>query len=165
MTDTDGHRHRSTLPSGKMRPETRAILVELANKLLNPPFRELVAKTTNPFISTVRDCASPQAAFFDGKLLLVGEALTLLRPHIGMAFNYSAMNCLLLRKVLEGEMTISQWEHDVQQHTKTTKLYSIAFGSFYQYGVLSPAFIRDVVKWIFALVMQRVANIWRIRTT
>ena len=161
LTDVDGHLHHSTLPHGKMRPERWQKFTAHANEVLNPPFRELVSKTKNPFISTVRDCEASQAAFFDGKVLLVGEALTLLRPHTGMNFNHSAVSCLLLQKVLKGEISIAQWQLEVLEYRQTTRLLATAVGSYFQFGALSPSFMLGVVKWIMALIWQRLVRIWR----
>jgi hydroxymethylglutaryl-CoA reductase len=41
---------------------------------------------------------------FDGKLLLVGDALAQFRPHVGSSTNQAALDALLLEKVLKGEM-------------------------------------------------------------
>lgn len=91
MTDVDGHRHRNALPIGKMRLEPWAKQNMHAGEVLTPPFLELVNKTTEPFMSTVNDSAATKATFFDAKVVLVGEALTLLRPHTGMSFNHAAV--------------------------------------------------------------------------
>lgn len=74
-------------------------MVSRASEVLSPPFLELVRKTANPFISTVRDLAAPRASFYDGKLILVGEALTVYRPHTGISFN---PNCPRLLAVSQG---------------------------------------------------------------
>ena len=74
MTDIGDHLHRSTLPVGKMRPEVWSRQKAYAARVLTPPFLELVNKTTQHFISTVNDCAAPQASWFDGRILVVGEA-------------------------------------------------------------------------------------------
>lgn len=112
MTDVNGYTHRNTLPAGKMQPEAWQKHKNHASQVLNPPFLDLVNKTAEPFISTVIDCASTKASFFDGELLLVSEALTLLRPHTGMSFNHAALNCLLLQRALKGEMSMVQWEKE-----------------------------------------------------
>ena len=160
FTDIDGHTHRNTLPSGKMRPEVWAKHKAHASQVLTPSFLELVNKTAEPFISTVRDCASPRASFYEGRLLLVGEALTLLRPHTGMSFNHAAVNCLLLQKVMQGEMTVAEWEKEVLKYAEKTKLLSIAVGSYYQSGTLSLTFILSVVKYIFALVKYQLIRLF-----
>lgn len=161
MTDIDGRKHQNTLPIGKIRPENWKKQKKHANQVLNPPFLELVNKTTEPFISSVHDCASTKASFFDGRLLLVGEALTLLRPHTGMSFNHAAVNCLLLKKVMDGEMSFAQWEQEVLRYAEKTRLLSICVGCYYQFGLVSPTFLGSVMKYLFALLRQILDKAWR----
>ena len=160
FTDIGGHAHRNTLPGWKMRPEVWAKHNARAAQVLTRSFLELVNKTSQPFISVVRDCASPQAPFCDGRLLLVGEALTLLRPHTGMSFNHAAVSCLLLQKVFQGDLPVAEWEKEVLKYAEKTKLLTIAVGSYYQFGISSPAFVLSVFNYIFALVRQQLARLF-----
>ena len=162
MTDIDGHRHRNTLPVGKMRPNIWAKLkAQAAAEVLEPSFLELINKTTEPFISTVRDCACPQASFFDGRLLLVGEALTLMRPHTGMSFSHAAVNCLLLQKVFQGEISMANWEREVLRYAEKTKIQSMVLGNYFQFGFMSPTFLFSLISWIFVLVRQQLIKVIR----
>ncbi|MCJ1349881.1 hypothetical protein MMC31_008124, partial [Peltigera leucophlebia] len=135
LTDSQGKRHHHTLPAGKMQPEiwarqqTRAV-----NQKLPLPFLELVQKIKQPFITAVSDTSASQASFLGGKLLLVGDALTLFRPHVGLGTNQGALHALLLRKYLVGEISLAEWETRVLEYANVTLLRSIAFGAFFQYG-------------------------------
>ena len=162
MTDTDGHLHANTLPIGKMCPDTWEKLKSHASNVLNTPFLELVNKTSTPFVSTVRDCAAPRATFYDNRLILVGEALTLYRPHTGVSVNQSALDCLQLRKTLQGEMTIQQWEEGVLWTQKTTRLMAIVYGEYFQSGILSLRFIFSVLWFALAMVLSRLALLRRL---
>ena len=159
MTDIDGYTHRNTLPIGKMRPEIWTKHKAYGAGVLTPPFLELVNKTTQPFISTVNDCVATQASFFDGKLLVVGEALTLLRPHTGMSFNHAAVSCLLLEKVLKGDINIKQWEEQVLQYREKAMLLSITAGCYFQFGILSPKLWASVFRFVFALIQQQIYKV------
>ncbi|KAF7513475.1 hypothetical protein GJ744_008769 [Endocarpon pusillum] len=75
MTDCDNHQHRNTLPVGKMHPEVWNKQKAYAANVMNEPFLELINKTNKAFVSTVGDTIPERASFFDGKLLLVSEAL------------------------------------------------------------------------------------------
>ena len=154
MTDSDGHLHRSTLPIGKMRPEVWSRQRLYAAQVLNPSFLELVNKTSQPFISTVNDCVAPGASFFNGRVLLVGEALTLLRPHTGSSFNHAAFSCLLLEKVLKREIDITEWERELLRFREKTMLMTMALGFNLQFGLLSRSFLVTLVWLIFALLIQ-----------
>ena len=145
MTDFNGYTHRNTLPAGNTKPETWQKQKNHASRVLNPPFLELVNKTVEPFISTVNDCASTKASFIDGKLLLVGEALTLLRPHTGMSFNQAAVNCLRLQRALKGEMSMVQWGREVLQYAEKTRLLSVCVETYFQLRLLSSTFVLSMI--------------------
>ena len=159
MTDNDGHRYRNTLPPGKMRQEIWQKQKSYAQSVLARPFAELVGKTTQPFISSVSDSIAPRASFFDGKLLLVGEALALFRPHIALSANQAAVDCLLLKKALEGEITMKEWERRVLNYGARTRLLSILTGNWTQFGV-SMRFVVSAMDYGMLLLRQKVENLW-----
>ena len=158
MTDSNGHHHRNTLPPGKMRPEIWDKQKSYAQSVLARPFAELVEKTTQPFIASISDIIAPRASFFDGKLILVGEALALFRPHVALSANQAALNCLLLKKVLQGEITMKEWERRVLQYGARTRLLSILTGSWTQFGGMR--LVVSAVEYGLLLVRQRVENLW-----
>ena len=159
MTDKDGYRHRTTLPIGKMRDEVWAKQKDFATEVLPAPFAELVNKTTQPFVSTVADIPLPSGAtFFDGKLLLVGDALQAFRPHVASSTNQAALHALLLEKVLKDELSLEEWERQALQYAHVTRLRSIVWGSYYQFGLW--AFIVSAAHFAQALVSQRVSKLW-----
>lgn len=159
LTDIEGHKHRNTLPMGKMRPEIWEKQITYATECMTPCFLELVSKTSMPFVPTIRDCSSTRASFFDGRLLFVGEALTLVRPHTGMSFNHSAVNCMTLRKVLQGHLTVREWEREVLQWAEWNSGLAVAVGSYYQCHVSRPTFLLSVIRFILALLRQRLMKI------
>ncbi|KIN02677.1 hypothetical protein OIDMADRAFT_119509 [Oidiodendron maius Zn] len=79
LTSKTGHIHRNYVPVWQIRPSSWELQVEKASTSLIPPMLELVKKTINPAISVVHDFACPWATFFDGKVVLVGDALALFR--------------------------------------------------------------------------------------
>lgn len=126
---------------------------------MTPCFFGLVNKTTLPFVSTVRDRSSTRASFLDGNVLFVGEALTLMRPHTGMSFNHSAVNCMTLKQVLQGETTLQDWESEILQWAEWSSLLATAVGSYYVHHVWSPSFILGPIRLIFALLRNRLVNL------
>lgn len=124
MTDSSGHTHHNTLPFGKMDPRVWADQMAHGRTKVTPAFLELVEATDRPFISLVRESYAPKAAFYDGRLLLVGEAVCLHRPNSGMNMNQAAIHCLLLRQVLEGTVTLTQWESTVMDTGQRLRLLS-----------------------------------------
>ena len=110
MTDCQSNYHRFFLPPGRMREQVWKRQKRLAQKLLDPHSAELIHKTEQPFIQAVTKAQSPRASFLDGKLLLVGDALAILRPLSGQGTNQAARSAFLLRRVIEGRMSIQEWE-------------------------------------------------------
>lgn len=136
MTDNQGQRHRITLPSGKMRPEIWARQKALAKNILPAAFADLIAKASQPFIQTITDVISPRASFFDGKLVLVGDALAGFRPHIASSAAQAAFNAQLLAKVVD-ELTMEEWEKKVMEFAQRTSQQGIAMGNKNQFQQLS----------------------------
>ena len=134
LTDVSNYYHRNAVAAGKLRDEVWQKQKSHGISSLPAPFADLVSKINQPFVQTISDTFSPQASFFDGRLLLVGDALTLFRPHAALSTDQAAMNCLALEKVMKGEMSINEWERKVLGYGYTTWLASRAMGSFYQFG-------------------------------
>ena len=133
-----------------MRPEIWAKQQAIATACLAAPYAELVNKTTKPFISAVQDCIATQASFCNGKVLLVGDALTLFRPHMALSCNQCAVDCLALEKVMRGEMSVQQWERKVLQYGYRSQLLNIAFGNWFLVGKLE--FLASVFRYLFSLL-------------
>jgi hypothetical protein len=61
MTDTDGVKHRFSLPTGgKMRLEVWERQKDHARRNLPPQFAETVTKTTMPFVQAITDLPPPE---------------------------------------------------------------------------------------------------------
>ncbi|SLM39675.1 Monooxygenase, FAD-binding [Lasallia pustulata] len=154
LTDSDGHRHRITLPMGKMRPDIWAAQKDFATQTLPPPFAELVHKTSLPFVQAITDVASPNAAFFDGKLLLVGDSLTAFRPHVAASTGQAALHAQLLDRMLRGEIGVVEWEREALRFSRLMRLRSMLWGNTMQYGYLAGAvsyfwYAREVAaQWV-----------------
>lgn len=159
MADINGHTHRNMLPVGKMSPEIWSTQLAYARLLLPPPFIELIEKTKQPFISVVNDHVSPRASFFDGKLLLVGDALSQFRPHAALSTNQAALHALSLVKVMKREMSVKRWEDDVLRYAKATTQFSTAIGDFGQSGM--GAFLTSVVRYLVCILGQKISGLRR----
>ncbi|CAD6588607.1 MAG: hypothetical protein ASARMPREDX12_003384 [Alectoria sarmentosa] len=158
LTDVDGHKHQHSLPTGKMRDEVWSTQKALAAKLLPPPFLELINKIQQPFVTVISDTTASKASFFNGKLLLVGDALTLFRPHNALSSNQAAFDCLQLQRVLQGDITISEWEVRVLQYAQLNRLRAISWGAYFQVGWL--AYFTSEIYFRSELVRQWLKNRW-----
>lgn len=90
FTDVSGKRHLTTIPRGTMQPSVWNKRRE-EDVALSAPFAELLQKTSDPFVSAVRESVGPKSVFYDGNLRLVGDAFALFRHHVGASTNQAAM--------------------------------------------------------------------------
>jgi 2-polyprenyl-6-methoxyphenol hydroxylase-like FAD-dependent oxidoreductase len=75
MTDAEGVRHKYTLPVGHMRRELAERMIEDARREgMAPQILECIEKTEAPFAQVVTDNIVGRNEYFEGKLLLVGDA-------------------------------------------------------------------------------------------
>ena len=129
LTDTDGHRHRTTLPKGKMKPEIWQAQVQHARRMMKADLVELVEKIESPFVSIISSISSPRAAYFDNRLFLIGDALTQLQPNTGQGTNLAAMDAMLLSDMIAGKLTPQEWEEQVLELSERERFRAIAFAS------------------------------------
>ncbi|KAK0672353.1 hypothetical protein QBC41DRAFT_217333 [Cercophora samala] len=128
LTDSNGHTHTNTVPSGLVRSEVWQAHLAHMLPLIPGPFAELFAKTDRPFVTMVNDALCSKATFLDGRVLLVGDALATFRPHFALATEQAARHCLGLGKVWRGEMALQQWEKEAVDHATEVWLRSRVMG-------------------------------------
>ncbi|KAI1079986.1 FAD binding domain protein [Whalleya microplaca] len=122
FTDTTGQHHHNTVPRGLVREEVWERCRGDLLPRISPPFQELLQKTSSPFVTKIRDAICTTASFYDGKVVLVGDAFTTLRPHSGAATEQAAFHSNTLEKVYDGEMTLETWNTVVRQFAQRTIL-------------------------------------------
>ena len=81
MTDADGHRHRYIVPAGKVKRGIWKALQVRGAQTLSKPHLEVFKSIDAPFIQAISDFVAQKAAFEDGRVLLVGDAVS--RPLSG----------------------------------------------------------------------------------
>ncbi len=108
MTDSDGKIHHITLPIGKLRNEILNGQRQYAKSALPPQFAEIVCETKQPFIQAITDVVSPKNSFFDGKLLLIGDAVAGFRPHTAASTSQAAFDAQKLHELMNGEIGLAQ---------------------------------------------------------
>ena len=134
MTSKENKRHRFSLPMGGMRDEIRSRQRSYARKVLPPQFAELVEKTEHPFIQAITDVAPSQASFYEGKVLLVGDAVCGFRPHIAASTSQAALHAQLLDRMLQGEISLENWEKQVLEYACRVSRQGISMGDRSQFG-------------------------------
>jgi 2-polyprenyl-6-methoxyphenol hydroxylase-like FAD-dependent oxidoreductase len=134
MIDSEtGQRHHNIVPAGHVRPDIWAARVEEAKRIpLTEPFLEIITKIKRPFIQKITDLCSPRATFEDGRVLLVGDALSLFRPHTALSGTQAAFDALTTADYVAGKITLSEWEAKVVRYASLHSSQTTWWGSYYQ---------------------------------
>jgi 2-polyprenyl-6-methoxyphenol hydroxylase-like FAD-dependent oxidoreductase len=99
-----------------MRPEIWSAQLARAREVLHPEPLEVIEKFQQPFVSLISSVEYPNAAYFNGKLFFVGDALVLMQPNTAQGTNHAAMEAMLLAKVFDGTISVEEWEKQVQEN-------------------------------------------------
>ena len=115
MTDKDGKQRGFAMPPGKLAEKWRDHIYKDANQLLPPPFRSVVHATEEPFAQAILDLTSERMVH--DRVILVGDAAFIPRPHTAASTAKAAGNALALGNVLQDAATdaqideaLAQWE-------------------------------------------------------
>jgi 2-polyprenyl-6-methoxyphenol hydroxylase-like FAD-dependent oxidoreductase len=96
--DANGHQHEFSVPPPLIR---RDLIVQLradGEQILPPAFLDALRKTKRPFFTPIYDFSSPRFVF--GRVVLVGDAATTARPHMGFGIAKAAGDAQSLAKAL-----------------------------------------------------------------
>ena len=116
LTDEYGHRHEVSIPPPLIRREVIARMQHDADALLAPQFAEIVRLTEQPFFQPIYDVESPQLVF--GRVVLVGDAAFVARPHVGMGVTKAAGDAVALADALHGNDDI----HEALRHYEEARV-------------------------------------------
>jgi len=94
LTDESGYVHQASIPPPLIRRQVVARMQQDADTLLAPQFAEIVRLTQQPFFQPIYDVESPRLAF--GRVVLVGDAAFVARPHVGMGVSKAAGDAVAL---------------------------------------------------------------------
>lgn len=130
FTDISGRRCQRTVPQGCVNPQLWARLRTDLVACMAAPFAELVSATTTPFVTKVSDILGCQASFFNGHVVLVGDALATYRPHASKATDQAASHCLELAKVWHGNKSMARWDLEACMSANKIYLLSRLMGEF-----------------------------------
>lgn len=113
MTDREGRYRGFSLPEGWLAEEWRDHIHREAGELLPPAFREVVQATRNPFAQAIRDLTVEQMV--KGRVILLGDAAFIPRPHTAASTAKAAANALDLADALQSrpddvEAALRLWE-------------------------------------------------------
>ncbi|MFO8126119.1 FAD binding domain-containing protein [Yoonia sp.] len=98
LTGTDGVTHELSISPLLLRPEKMAEMRQAADNLLSPQFAELISRTETPFIQPIYDLSVTQMTL--GRVVLLGDAAFVGRPHCGMGVTKAAEDAVVLAEVM-----------------------------------------------------------------
>ncbi len=105
-TDAGGRRHSlAAMPPPLIRAEVIAALKADARALLAPRLAELVERS-QPFFQAIFDVESPRLAV--GRVVLLGDAAFVARPHVGMGVTKAALDALCLARSIEKNASLQE---------------------------------------------------------
>ncbi|MFL9908885.1 FAD binding domain-containing protein [Paraburkholderia sp. RL17-337-BIB-A] len=105
LTDRTGRRRAHSIPPGDLSPSQDAWFRRMAAERANPDFLALIDKTDDIFVQKIQDLQVPQMVF--GRVVLVGDAAFVPRPHTAGSTAQAASNAVALARALYSERDIT----------------------------------------------------------
>jgi hypothetical protein len=157
FTDINGKSYQNTVPSGLVQPGIWNRQVENFIPQMDNSVAELISKATHPFVTKINDFICDESLYFDGHVLLVGDALFSIRSNAAVASEQAALQCLLLEKVWRGEISSEAWHREISIFGKSMVLFSrawggVTLGTFFQALKSTVGFLWFVLKAKLRLV-------------
>lgn len=114
LTDSSGAVHRSTVPRGMVPNATLTRMRGTAGSDLCREFATVIHSTGTPFVQTINDLLVPKLVF--GRTVLIGDAASLIRPHIGSGTAKAVDDAIQLAHALSeangnDPSCLAAWEH------------------------------------------------------
>lgn len=100
LTDTGGVRHALSIPPGRIKPDVLAAMRADAERVLAPPFTEVMVRADQPFLQAILDIETPTMVPGRG-VALIGDAAFVARPHVGMGVTKAMEDAAALVNALE----------------------------------------------------------------
>lgn len=127
MIDRNGRSRATSIPEGLLQDEWIDVLRDDAKRLLPPSFRELVLATKAPFAQAIRDLTVE--TMVKGRVILLGDAAFIPRPHTAASTSKAAANALALRHEL------TETPDDVDGALRRWEVPQLLLGNqLYRYG-------------------------------
>lgn len=98
LTEEGGNQRDGGIPSHLTPASVSQEMRVAADEILPPAFRDAVAGSKHPFLQPIFDLMSPEILF--GRVILIGDAAFVARPHAGMGVTKAAEDALSLTNAL-----------------------------------------------------------------
>lgn len=128
MTDIHGQYHRITMPPGKTDPKAWEKQRTIAREKLPPQFAEIVCGTKKPFVQAITDVISPTNEFMDGRVILIGDALSGFRPHTVASTSQACFDAMILADMIEGKVSRKEWKKQTLGYARTIQKRGVDMG-------------------------------------
>jgi 2-polyprenyl-6-methoxyphenol hydroxylase-like FAD-dependent oxidoreductase len=106
LTDTDGRRHRSSVPAGMVQAGHVAAVKRRAADVLPAILAELVIGTPAPFLQVVFDLQTP--VMFRSNCVLVGDSACVVRPHTAAGTSKASTDAVSLAQHLAADNSLDR---------------------------------------------------------
>ena len=104
LTDVEGIYYPISIPPPLVRQDVLSQMETEAMQRLPADFVEIIRQSGRPFFTPIYDLCSP--TFARGRVALVGDAASCVRPHLGMGVTKSAEDALALARHLSQAPTV-----------------------------------------------------------
>ena len=135
MVDRHGVHRPATMPPGLVQDRFVAELRHDAERILAPQLRELVLTCEEPFIQAIFDMAADR--FVHGRIALIGDAATALRPHVAAGTAKACADGWALRDHLgtgdDLDTSLADWERQQLDLAQTVAAKSRRMGQRAQF--------------------------------
>jgi 2-polyprenyl-6-methoxyphenol hydroxylase-like FAD-dependent oxidoreductase len=158
LTGRDGRRHDLSIPPGQVAPEAVAELCADAQALLAPCCAEVVLLTEQPFIQAIYDLSSPRLVF--GRVILIGDAAFVARPHAGMGVTKAGLDALTLAQALtapDPAAALIEWQRRRLRYGRALVERARWLGAYLGEPAPPPAAWSAVVKGLATTLMAETA--------
>lgn len=137
MTGADGVSRKYSVPEGLLTPEWKAHVYREAETLLPPGFRDVVLATRQPFAQAIRDLAVD--SMVKGRVILLGDAASIPRPHTAASTSKAAANALALRQALKDgsgdiDAALARWNEEQVYRGKYFRKMGMSIGNRLLFG-------------------------------
>jgi 2-polyprenyl-6-methoxyphenol hydroxylase-like FAD-dependent oxidoreductase len=99
MTDDAGRYHANGIAPSLIRAQVREEMMSLAEQVLAPQFAEAIGRSRLVFFQPIVDLESPRLIF--GRVVVIGDAAFVARPHVAMGVPKAAGDALALVKAIQ----------------------------------------------------------------
>jgi 2-polyprenyl-6-methoxyphenol hydroxylase-like FAD-dependent oxidoreductase len=158
LTDADGRRYDMSIPPARMTAAPIAAMRAAAAELVAPCFLEVVQLVEHPFIQAIYDLASPRLVF--GRVILIGDAAFVARPHAGMGVTKAGLDALTLAPALaapDPAAALIAWERGRLRYGRAVVERARWLGAYLAEPAAAPEAWSAVVEGLATTLMAETA--------